>query len=108
MSWAIGSGPAGLACAHKLAVLGPERLVAEVPRSLPGVSDFFDTVRREQPWFGKTYYEAQGEHHSFDNYCLVEWDGDRVATVFLHDVLLGVRDGLVETQWPLHGRGKLA
>ena len=30
------------------------------------------------------------------------------STVFLHDVLYGIRDGLVETVWPLVGRGKLA
>jgi D-serine deaminase-like pyridoxal phosphate-dependent protein len=29
------------------------------------------------------------------------------ATVFLHDQLYGVRDGLVETVWPILGRGKL-
>ena len=27
---------------QKLAVLGPERLIAEVPRSLPGIADFFE------------------------------------------------------------------
>ena len=32
---------------HKLAVLGPERLVAEVPRSLPGAGDFFAAVGYE-------------------------------------------------------------
>jgi D-serine deaminase-like pyridoxal phosphate-dependent protein len=30
------------------------------------------------------------------------------STVFLHDVLYGIRDGRVETVWPLVGRGKLA
>jgi D-serine deaminase-like pyridoxal phosphate-dependent protein len=29
------------------------------------------------------------------------------ATVFLHEVLHGVRDGVVETAWPVLGRGKL-
>lgn len=29
------------------------------------------------------------------------------ATVFVHDVLYGVRDGRVETVWPILGRGKL-
>ena len=29
------------------------------------------------------------------------------STVFLHDVLYGIRDGRVETVWPLVGRGKL-
>ena len=29
------------------------------------------------------------------------------ATVFLHDALYGVRDGIVETIWPVSGRGKL-
>ena len=28
-------------------------------------------------------------------------------TVFMHDVLYGVRDGVVETEWPIAGRGKL-
>jgi D-serine deaminase-like pyridoxal phosphate-dependent protein len=29
------------------------------------------------------------------------------ATVFLHDQLLGIRDGVVEVVWPIQGRGKL-
>ncbi len=29
------------------------------------------------------------------------------ATVFLHDALYGVRNGIVETVWPISGRGKL-
>lgn len=29
------------------------------------------------------------------------------VTVFLHDVLYGVRDGIVETEWAIAGRGKL-
>jgi D-serine deaminase-like pyridoxal phosphate-dependent protein len=29
------------------------------------------------------------------------------ATVFLHDTLYGVRQGIVETAWPVLGRGKL-
>ncbi len=29
------------------------------------------------------------------------------VTVFMHDVLYGVRDGVVETEWPIAGRGKL-
>jgi D-serine deaminase-like pyridoxal phosphate-dependent protein len=40
--------------------------------------------------------------------------GDRVefvagycdSTLFLHDELYGVRDGLVEAVWPIAGRGK--
>lgn len=28
-------------------------------------------------------------------------------TVFMHDVLYGVRDGIVEAEWPIAGRGKL-
>lgn len=40
--------------------------------------------------------------HAFD---FVVGYGD--ATVFLHDHLYGVRDGVVEAVWPLLGRGKL-
>lgn len=29
------------------------------------------------------------------------------ATVFLHDILYGVRNGVVEAAWPIQGRGKL-
>jgi D-serine deaminase-like pyridoxal phosphate-dependent protein len=29
------------------------------------------------------------------------------AVIFLHDYLYGVRDGFVETVWPIIGRGKL-
>ena len=29
------------------------------------------------------------------------------VTVFMHDVLYGVRNGVVETEWPIAGRGKL-
>ena len=29
------------------------------------------------------------------------------AVIFLHDYLYGVRDGVVETVWPIIGRGKL-
>jgi 3-hydroxy-D-aspartate aldolase len=29
------------------------------------------------------------------------------ATVFLHDHIYGIRDGVVEAVWPLSGRGKL-
>ena len=29
------------------------------------------------------------------------------VTVFMHDVLYGVRDGIVETEWAIAGRGKL-
>ncbi len=29
------------------------------------------------------------------------------VTVFMHDVLYGVRNGIVETEWPIAGRGKL-
>ncbi len=29
------------------------------------------------------------------------------STVFLHDTLIGVRNGIIETQWPILGRGRL-
>jgi len=40
--------------------------------------------------------------HAFD---FIVGYGD--STVFLHDILYGVRDGIVEAAWPILGRGKL-
>ncbi len=40
-----------------------------------------------------------------DAFDLVIGYGD--ATVFLHDQLYGVRDGVVEVVWPILGRGEL-
>jgi len=34
---------------------------------------------------GKTYFEAKWENHTFDNYCLVTWQQDRVAEVDFHE-----------------------
>jgi D-serine deaminase-like pyridoxal phosphate-dependent protein len=52
-----------------------------------------------------TLTQPNTQLHIGDGVDFVVGYGD--ATVFLHDVLYGVRDGVVEAAWPVLGRGKL-
>jgi hypothetical protein len=35
----------------------------------------------EQPYAGQTYFEPQGQHHSFDTCCFVSWQDGRVSYI---------------------------
>ena len=35
----------------------------------------------EQPYAGQTYYEPQGQHHSFDTCCFVSWQDGRASYI---------------------------
>ena len=72
-----------------------------VPRGIPGLH-----LRKLNAEHG--ILEIEGERSTLrvgDKLDFIAGYGDN--TVFLHDYLFGVRNGIVETAWEVQGRGKM-
>jgi D-serine deaminase-like pyridoxal phosphate-dependent protein len=94
-----------------------DRVVVDAGSKSVSLETDYDPLVSDDAHAGARYYNASEEHGWIDvgDYAADFEVGDRLEfipphvcpTINLHDTLVGVRDGIVESVWSVQGRGKV-